>query len=250
MSNAAYEFQELLEIIAALRHPEKGCPWDREQTHESLKSYMIEEAYELTDAIDHEPDKICEELGDVLLQVLLHSQIASERDEFDITRVMERLARKLVHRHPHVFGDAAAKDADQVVEKWQQLKRKETGKGLLDGIPRALPALLRAEKMGGRALRAGAGRADLAESLERSRSLLDEFIRTAEADKAGAGRVLATLLFTLVQSARMIDAEAEDLLHQECGRFAARYRAVEGDHEEGVKALSAKELAQLWEGKE
>ncbi|MCS7311283.1 MAG: MazG family protein, partial [Armatimonadetes bacterium] len=138
-------FEGLVEIVAILRSPE-GCPWDREQTHESLKPFVVEEAYEVVDAIDSgDPERLCEELGDLLLQVMLHSQLARERGAFDIEQVIQRLNDKLVQRHPHVFGDIVLENAEQVLRNWDRLKREQKAHAsILEGIPRSMPALLRA----------------------------------------------------------------------------------------------------------
>ncbi|MEK7868762.1 MAG: nucleoside triphosphate pyrophosphohydrolase, partial [Nitrospirota bacterium] len=157
-------FSKLIDLMATLRAP-NGCPWDRKQTHESLKPYLLEEAYEVLETIDHRDNaKLKEELGDVLLQVIFHSQIASESGTFTIDEVVDHLAAKLVRRHPHVFGDqdAATKPAngEQVLSQWEEIKRAERqaaggAQSALDGVPKALPALLRAYQVQARASRVG-----------------------------------------------------------------------------------------------
>ena len=157
--DAGKEFLELVEAIRTLRGPQ-GCPWDREQTHASLASYLIEETYEAVEAIESGcPEKIEDEMGDILLQVLLHSQIASESEEFDIAHVCRRLREKLIRRHPHVFSEVEVSGIDEIWRNWEQIKRAEPGHeermSALDGVPKALPALMRALKISKKAARTG-----------------------------------------------------------------------------------------------
>jgi len=149
-------FEGLVRVVAALRAPD-GCPWDREQTHESLKPHLLEETYETLEAIDRaDPAELREELGDLLLQVLMHSQIASETGAFDIYQVIQHLIEKLIARHPHVFGDAHAETAAQVLKNWDATKRQQKGRNsVLDGVPRSMPALARAQEISKRAARVG-----------------------------------------------------------------------------------------------
>ncbi len=153
------QFDELIRVMARLRAPD-GCPWDREQTHSSLRQYMLEESYEAIEALENEDwERLADELGDVLLQVVFHAQLASERGDFTIEDVCEKIATKLKGRHPHVFADTSVADSDEVVVRWEALKRLEEGYSgrvsTLDGIPRALPALQRAHKLQKKASRAG-----------------------------------------------------------------------------------------------
>ena len=152
-------FKSLVEVIATLRG-ENGCPWDREQTHTSLKSTLIEETYETVEAIDSaQPDKLKEELGDLLLNIMLQAQIAAENRDFDIYDVIDTLTEKLIRRHPHVFGDVNVENSDDVVKNWEAIKKEEAGyedrESILDGIPIALPSLLRGQKIQKRAARVG-----------------------------------------------------------------------------------------------
>src|ERR1700732_857907 len=166
----------LRNIVAQLRSPE-GCPWDREQTHQSLKSHLIEECYELIDAIDAGDDKeMKEELGDLLLQVVLHSQMASEEKRFDLDEVATVIADKLVHRHPHVFGETRLPDSEAVLKQWDRIKKAEKidRVSALDGVPKALPALARAQKTQGKAARIGFDWSDPAGPLEKIREELRE----------------------------------------------------------------------------
>ena len=206
--------EELLELMARLRAP-GGCPWDREQTFATIAPFTIEEAYEVDDAIrrEHWPD-LREELGDLLLQVVFHAQMAREAGRFDFADVVRGLCEKLVRRHPHVFGDASAADADEVLREWEKNKQAERaarGGGALDGVPRALPGLLRAAKLAKRAAREGEGGA-----------IHDPI--AAEADRAlasGGTDRLGDFLFALsaLAGARGVDAEAA--LREACARFEA-----------------------------
>ena len=140
-------FERICLIVKRLRDPKDGCPWDKEQTHESLTPYVIEEAFEVVEAITQNPEDLKKELGDLLLQVLLHSEIASETNNFSINEVCEAISHKLITRHPHVFGDVDAKSSEKVLKNWEQIKQKElkVGQSILDGVPTRMPALLRAQ---------------------------------------------------------------------------------------------------------
>ena len=158
-TNEKYTFSELVDIIAARRAP-GGCPWDREQTHESIRKSVIEEAYELVEAIDGKnPSKIADESGDVLLQVVLHAQIAKDNGEYDINDVTDAISRKMIHRHPHVFGDASVKDSDDVLNKWDAIKRADRSQRSiadeLHGVSAYIPTLMRAQKIRKKAIKAG-----------------------------------------------------------------------------------------------
>lgn len=158
-TNEKYTFGELVDIIAALRAPD-GCPWDREQTHESIRKSVIEEAYELVEAIDcKNPSKIADESGDVLLQVVLHAQIAKDNGEYDINDVTDAISRKMIHRHPHVFGDASVKDSEDVLNKWDAIKRADRSQSSiadeLRGVSAYIPTLMRAQKIRKKANKAG-----------------------------------------------------------------------------------------------
>ena len=158
-TNEKYTFGELVDIIAALRAP-GGCPWDREQTHESIRKSVIEEAYELVEAIDGKnPSKIADESGDVLLQVVLHAQIAKDNGEYDINDVTDAISRKMIHRHPHVFGDTSVKDSEDVLNKWDAIKRADRSQSSitdeLRGVSAYIPTLMRAQKIRKKANKAG-----------------------------------------------------------------------------------------------
>lgn len=222
--------ERLREIVARLRAPD-GCPWDREQTHASLRGALLEETYELVDAIDHADDpNLREELGDLLLHVVMHAQIAGERGAFDFDAVAAEISEKLVRRHPHVFGGESAADTAEVLRNWEQIKRAEKTdrQSALDGVPRALPALMRAQKIQKKAARVGFDWALAEEVLEK----LDEEVAELRAALASGNAVAVAdetgdLLFSVVNLARKLGQDAELTLHAATDKFAARFRAVE-----------------------
>jgi tetrapyrrole methylase family protein/MazG family protein len=216
-------FAGLRYVVARLRAPEGGCPWDLEQTHETLKRYLLEEAYEAIDALDErEPHRIAEELGDLMMQVLLHAQVAEDAGEFTIEDVIGSINAKLIRRHPHVFGDVRVEGAGEVLRNWEILKKEERGdQPLLDAVPKAMPALAQAQSVQGRAAKAGLGpeakpASDLAESIARLAS-----------GNADAG-VLGGLLFAIVELARERDLDAEESLRMAVRRFRVQVAAGEG----------------------
>ena len=266
-------FSQLIDLMATLRAP-NGCPWDRKQTHESLKPYLLEEAYEVLETIDHRDNaKLKEELGDVLLQVIFHSQIASEAGTFTIDEVVDHLAAKLVRRHPHVFGDqdTATKPAngEQVLSQWEEIKRAERqaaggAQSALDGVPKALPALLRAYQVQARASRVGfdwshdaTGLADvfkkIAEEIGELQTALAAAATAPSPSVSNQDEVageLGDLLFSLVNLARFLKINPEDALRLSTNRFVDRFVLVESQAAEQQRPLSgmtASELDGLWE---
>lgn len=244
-------FDELARVMARLRAPE-GCPWDREQTHRSLRPYFLEETYEALEAIDAEDwARLSDELGDVLLQIVFHAQIAAEEKRFTIDEVCGAIADKLVRRHPHVFGEVEVDDADHVKKNWDQIKRGEKGDradehSALDGVPAHLPALLRAQRVQERASSVGFDWQTIAGPLDKVAEELDEVrAEWAEAERAGAAPDSAApgddadarhrrleeefgdLLFSLVNAARFLKVPPEDALRRAVGKFEARFRQVE-----------------------
>ncbi len=239
----------LRNIVAQLRSP-AGCPWDREQTHQSLKPHLIEECYELIDAIDAGDDKeMKEELGDLLLQVVLHSQMASEENRFGMDDVATVIADKLVNRHPHVFGETRLPDSAAVLRQWEVIKRaeKQERRSALDGVPRALPALLRAQKVQSKAARVGFDWSEAPGALAKVREELRE-IESAPDNRLP--EELGDLLFAVVNFARKKELDAEQLLNQATAKFAARFQAIErlaDDRGLDFASLSLKQKDQLWE---
>jgi len=224
------QFQRLVEIVARLRAP-GGCPWDREQTHASLKRNFLEEAYEVLEAIDlGDPQALSEELGDLLVQVAFHAQIAREAGGFDLDDVIGQVNRKLVRRHPHVFGGTPVGDAREVERNWERLKEAERGpemarKSPADGIPGSLPALTYAQLMQDRVGRDGFEWEDLS-------GVLDKLVEEAEELRRAASEEeklheLGDLLFTMVNLCRWLGVHAEDALRQANRRFRQRYISME-----------------------
>ncbi|MGI6524917.1 MAG: nucleoside triphosphate pyrophosphohydrolase [Bdellovibrionota bacterium] len=214
-------FQELLDVISKLRDPKDGCPWDKVQTHQTLKQYVIEEAYELVDAIDSAPEEICEELGDVLLQVLLHSEIAAESNAFDIFNVITNLKEKLIRRHPHVFGNELADTPEDVEKNWQEIKRKE--RGALDGIPRALPALLRTIRITERAAKSHL-KIDTSD-----RDNLKNFAKTLLSDEKNSltREIFKKALFEMAIFCNRSGYNPEELLQEACNEFTENFQNLE-----------------------
>ncbi len=246
-------FPEFVELIATLRGPE-GCPWDREQTYQSLKRFTLEEAYEVLEAIDSEdPAKLCDELGDLLLQVLMYAQLGREEGFFDIRDVIANTVEKLVRRHPHVFGDATAEDPEAVNRNWEAIKRQERPErtSVLDGVPRELPALMKALDVSKRAVKAGFEWPDLQGVLAK----LDEEVAElkAELSERHPERLqaeLGDLLFTVVNVARWLKIDPEEALRQMVDRFSGRFREVERLAEaqgRPLPELGIQELDRLWE---
>ena len=225
MTTGAEGFEELVKIVRQLRAP-GGCPWDREQTHTALKRNLLEECYEALEAIDDHPDKLSEELGDILMQVVFHSQIADENGSFNIDDVVKKITDKLVRRHPHVFGDTTASDAREVELNWDALKAQEgTRKSPVDGIPGDLPALAYAQLMQDRVGRRGFEWEDMSGVLDKVSEEIQE-VREAPTDEERE-KELGDLLFTLVNLARWMGMQAEDSLRRTNQRFRTRYTTME-----------------------
>lgn len=241
--------EELIEVIRVLRS-ENGCPWDREQTHTSLRPNMIEEAYEAVDAIDEKDSAhLREELGDVLLQVLLHSQIASENGEFDIEDVAKELKDKLIYRHPHVFGNTKVSCADDVVVNWDKLKQEEKTerKSQMDGISKAQSALMSAQKISKRAVKVGF-EWDKVETLwDCVNSELKEFKEAVEeADKSHMEEEMGDILFAIVNLARWHKLDAEQCLITANRKFEKRFRKMEELATKPLTEYSFEEFDNLW----
>jgi tetrapyrrole methylase family protein/MazG family protein len=239
----------LKNIVAKLRSPE-GCPWDREQTHQSLKPHLIEECYELIDAIDAGDDKeMQEELGDLLLQVVLHSQMASEESRFGLDDVATVIADKLVNRHPHVFGETRLPDSAAVLKQWEVIKRaeKQERHSALDGVPKALPALASAQKVQAKAARVGFDWNEADGALAKVREELRE-VESASEDRLQ--EEIGDLLFAVVNFARKRELDAEQLLNQATTKFRTRFHAMERLAEaRGLQldSLTLPEMDLLWD---
>lgn len=241
--------EELIAVIAKLRAPD-GCPWDKAQTHESLRPNMIEEAYEAVDAIDEKNiPHLREELGDVLLQVLLHSQIASERGDFDIESVAKELKEKLIHRHPHVFGDTSVKDADEVKKNWEILKAEEKTerKSAMDGISKSMSALMSAQKISKRAVKQGFEWPNEESLYECLYSEIEEFKQAEqEKDKIHMEEEFGDILFAAVNLARWNKIDAEQALLKANKKFEKRFRKMEELATKPLLEYSIEEYDELW----
>ena len=239
----------LVDVVRRLRSSE-GCPWDREQTHATLRATMLEEAYEVLEAIDVQSmPKLREELGDVLLQVLMQAEIAAEAGDFTLGDVADAVREKLVRRHPHVFGSTVVSGADEVVRNWEALKAEEYGReSALDGVQRSLPALQWAWSLQRRAANVGFDWPDVDGALDKVGEEVEELREapTVEAREAEFG----DLLFTLVNVARKLGMNPEDALRGATGRFEARFRMMEQKalaEGRSLKDLALDELDQYWE---
>ena len=248
-------FEALATIIATLRS-ENGCPWDRAQTHETLKPTLIEETYEVVEAIDAAvPAKLKEELGDLLLNVMLQAQIAAESQHFTIGDVIETITEKLIRRHPHVFGDVEADDTETVFKNWEEIKRQERGyedrHSVLDGVPDALPGLQRAQKLQRRAAGVGFDWEELADVIAKVDEEVGEVKASIKANEPEATEMeLGDLLFAVVNLCRFMNVQAEEALRQANRKFTARFKWMEGEIERRGKSFADYDLAGLdviWE---
>lgn len=260
-------FERLVALQARLREP-NGCPWDREQTHSSLRTYLIEEAYEVLDALESDDDaKFAEEMGDLLLQIVFHSQIASEEARFTIADVIREIHEKMVRRHPHVFGEKRAKDAAEVLKNWEKIKseerrakgvkvldgakQKENPESLLAGVPRGLPAALEGFQLTRRAARIGFDWDDAEGIFEKIREEGTELRHALEAkDQRRIEEEIGDLLFAVVNLARFVQVDPEIALKKANTKFASRFRAMERLARENGRELAGiprPEMEALWE---
>ena len=258
--NVGPRFERLVEIMRILRSPE-GCAWDREQTFASLRSFVLEEAYEVVSAIDgNSRTELCEELGDLLLEVVFVAQIASEAGDFTIADATEAIIAKLIRRHPHIFGDRTDRTltATDVKEQWERIKSQEraetaetaTPTSLLDGLPEALPSLLRASRLGARTANAGFDWNTAEDVVEKMHEELNELQEALEAgDLAQTEEELGDVLFTLANLARKLRIEPESALRTANDKFTRRFRAVEqrlSDRARSIFEASSEELESEW----
>jgi tetrapyrrole methylase family protein/MazG family protein len=247
------DFQGLLNIMEALRS-EKGCPWDKEQTRESLKPFIVEEAYELIEAIDEsDPEEIKEELGDLLFQIVFQCQIAKENNEFKISDVIEKISKKMIARHPHVFGGADYKTTDEVIKHWEEQKKLE-GKlreSILEGVPKTLPSLLRAHRLQNRAAGVGFDWEKIGDVLRKLDEELKEFKGALETKRQDEiENELGDIFFMLVNVSRFIGVNPEDALRKTISKFIHRFRYIEMNAAEQGKRLSdmtLPEMDRLWD---
>ena len=245
------DFDALVAVMARLRDPQSGCPWDLAQTPLTLRKYVIEEAYEVVEAIEGgSPSKLAEELGDLLLQVVFHAQLAREAGAFAIGDVTQAIVEKLIRRHPHVFGSVSVSGEDEVLRNWEQIKRGEPGYedrvGILDGIPPALPALMRALEVSKRVVKVGFEWPTVNEVLDKVEEELGELrAEIASGETTRTADELGDLLFTLVNVARHLKIDPEDALRRMTQRFAARFRHIEQRAAETGRTVSDLSLAEM-----
>ena len=247
------KLQKLVEIMEALRG-ERGCPWDKKQTRESLKPYIVEEAYEIIEAIEeNDPEKIKEELGDLLFQIIFQCQIGKERNEFTLSDVIGKISDKMTARHPHVFGDAEYKTTDEVIAHWEVQKKRE-GKqrnSILEGVPKTLPSLLRAHRLQARAAHVGFDWANIDDVLTKFEEEIHEFKKAlSEKKHSRIADELGDILFMLVNISRFIDINPEDALQKTIGKFIRRFRYIETKASEQAKPLqemTLEEMDRLWD---
>ncbi len=244
------QFAALVETVRKLRSPE-GCPWDREQTHDSLKTYVLEETYEVLEAIDSGvPHKLADELGDLLLQILLHAQIAEENQQFDIADVCRLITEKLRRRHPHVFSDTQVSGIDEIWANWERIKSEEPAnegrESALDGVPSNLPALMRAAKLTKKAARVGFDWPHIHGIMEKLREETLELEEAIEhGDQAAVKEELGDLIFTAVNIARFQGIDPEEALRETSAKFTARFGAIERYAEESGKKLQDMTLEEM-----
>ena len=253
--NALVAMQQLIEVVAQLRSPTNGCPWDLAQTPESLMPYVIEEAYETVDAIQQgDRAAICEELGDLLLQVVLQAQVASEAGDFSLAEVAEGISAKLIRRHPHVFADVAVQNVDEVKQNWEQIKATEKGSASqaliakLKGYSRSLPPLIAGMKISEKAAAAGFEWENIEGVWGKFQEELGEFQEAlATPDKAHQQAELGDLLFTIIQLARWNDLDPSMALQGTNQRFIQRLEQMEAVVDRPLDTYTLEELEVLWQ---
>lgn len=252
--------EKAIQVVHRLRAPD-GCPWDKEQTHESLRKFLLEETYEVLEAIEqNDPKALREELGDLLLQILLHSQIASETKQFDFSDVANDLAEKMIRRHPHVFGDKKLDTSEQVLSAWEKNKAKEKTKdSVLSGVPKELPALQRSLKVIEKVSKVGFQWENLEGPLEKVKEELKEFLTEVEKiqdtkqisapQKEKIESELGDLIFTLSNVSYFLSINPEDALRKMLGRFEKRFRYIEQQAKaqgKKLESMSLEEMDELW----
>lgn len=242
-------FERLLDIMDELR---EKCPWDRKQTFETLRHLTIEETYELGDAIlDNDLVEIKKELGDLLLHIVFYSKIGSEKNAFDIADVAHHISDKLVHRHPHIYGDTAVKNADQVEKNWEAIKLKEGKKSVLEGVPKSLPALVKAYRIQDKVAGVGFDWKNTADVLDKVKEELEELqseVDTADSDKMEAE--LGDVMFSLINYARFLKVNPENALERTNKKFIKRFNYIEKKAEQlgkKINELTLEEMESFWQ---
>lgn len=245
--------KKLTDIMAALRS-EKGCPWDKEQTRDSLKPFLVEETYEVLEALDEgNPEKIKEELGDLLFQIVFHCQISKENNEFDMSDVIEKISEKMIKRHPHVFGKTKFKNKEDFRKHWEDEKKRE-GKhrdSILEGVPKALPSLMRAHKLQKRAARVGFDWEKTEDVLKKLDEEMKEFKHALKKKKQSEIEdELGDIFFVLVNISRFVGVNPEDALRKTISKFISRFRYIEmkaADKRKNLSEMTLKEMDMLWD---
>lgn len=251
MADTGKKFDELAGIMARLRAPD-GCPWDREQSYKDIAAHTLEETHEVLAAIDRQDYAgLCEELGDLLLQILFYAQIAREEGRFTIDDVVAAITKKLIHRHPHVFGEKKISDPDQVVEQWEKLKQEEGKKSIISGVPPALPSLLKAFRLGEKTSRVGFDWPDaegILAKVEEEAHELHEARQQGQEERVD--HEYGDLLFTLANLGRFLGIDPEGSLRRASERFSERFQRIEAEAEamgRPLQSLTASEWDELWE---
>jgi len=248
-------FKELVEVIAKLRS-EDGCPWDRQQTHKTLKPQLIEEAYEVVDAIDEGKDeKLEEELGDLLMQVLLNAQVAEDDGKFNICGVIQKISDKLKRRHPHVFGHVQVNGADEVMENWEAIKSQEHAnrdrESLMDGVPLHLPELMKARKIQSKAARVGFDWEKTEDVLGKVEEEVEELkVSISASEPDGIEEEIGDILFSIVNLSRFLSVEPEEALRRTNAKFIRRFKQMEAEIAAQGKSITDYDLSaldELWE---
>lgn len=251
----SYDMQDLIEIMRILREP-GGCPWDAEQTHESIKKNLIEETYEVIEAINkNDKDLLCEELGDLLMQVVFHAQMEKEEGSFEFNNITDGICKKLIERHPHVFGQVSVSGVDDVLTNWDAIKRKTKGQKTttqsMNSVPRELPALMRATKLQKKAADVGFDWSDVSGALDKLEEEIAELRQAiGNNDCENMTEELGDVLFSAVNVSRFIKADAEEALTSANDKFLARFTKVENLARErniDMKSTSLEELDKLWD---
>ncbi|MCX7642368.1 MAG: nucleoside triphosphate pyrophosphohydrolase [Armatimonadetes bacterium] len=243
-------FEQLVQVMAALRGP-NGCPWDKAQTHESIKRNTIEEAYEVASAIEeNNPEKLREELGDLLLQVVFHAQMASEMNRFDISDVLKGLVQKLIERHPHVFGERKVETPEQALAQWESIKanERERSGSLMDGLAWSLPSLMLAHHAQKRAAQVGFDWNDPLPALQKLKEEIEEVESVLSGDRSDRKRLedeIGDLLFAAVNVARLSGVDAEMALRNAVRKFVSRFKAIEETAKKQGKSLAEMELDEM-----
>ncbi|NND59881.1 MAG: nucleoside triphosphate pyrophosphohydrolase [Gammaproteobacteria bacterium] len=246
------QIEKLLEVMAKLRDPAGGCPWDLEQDYTTIAPHTIEEAYEVADAIERDDRRaLCDELGDLLFQVVFHAQLASEEGAFSFDDVVRRLNDKMIRRHPHVFADACVSDSQAQTEAWEQQKaaeRRATGASVMDDVPRSLPALRRADKIAKRAASVGFDWPDVTTvraKVDEELGELDEAI--AAGDQPGMEWEIGDLLCAVANLGRHLGVDNETVLQQSNNRFISRFRHMEENSSDHLSGFDLEQLERLWQ---